>query len=47
MESITIAEKIKEIFPEEVLDVREFRGQVSVTLRKNRIRDIARYLHDD
>jgi len=47
MEPVTIAEKIKEIFPEEVLDVREFRGQVSVTLRKNRIRDIARYLHDD
>jgi NADH:ubiquinone oxidoreductase subunit C len=47
MESLNIAEKIKEIFPEEVLDVREFRGQVSVTLRKNRVRDIARYLHDD
>ena len=46
MEPLNIAEKIKEIFPEEVLDVREFRGQVSVTLRKNRIRDISRYLHD-
>jgi len=47
MEPLNIAEKIKEIFPEEVLDVREFRGQVSVTLRKNRLRDISRYLHDD
>jgi len=47
MEPLEIAEKIKEFFPEEVLAVSEFRGQVSVTLRKNRIRDIARYLHDD
>jgi NADH-quinone oxidoreductase subunit C len=47
MEPLEIAEKIKEIFPEEVLTVSEFRGQVSVTLRKNRIRDIACYLHDD
>ena len=30
MEPLEIAEKIKEIFPEEVLDIREFRGQVSV-----------------
>ena len=47
MEPLEIAEKIKQIFPEEVLAVSEFRGQVSVTLRKNRIRDIARYVHDD
>jgi len=47
MEPLEIAEKIKELCPEEVLAVSEFRGQVSVTLRKNRIRDIARYLHDD
>ena len=47
MEPLNIAEKLKEVFPEEVLAVSEFRGQVSVTLRKNRIRDIARYLHDD
>jgi NADH-quinone oxidoreductase subunit C len=46
MEPLEIAENIKELFPEEVLAVSEFRGQVSVTLRKNRIRDIARYLHD-
>lgn len=47
MEALQIAEKIKERFPEEVLDVREFRGQVSVTLKKERILDIFRYLHDD
>lgn len=47
MEPLNIAEKIKEIFPEEVVAVSDFRGQVAVTLRKNRIMDIARYLHDD
>ena len=47
MESLEIAERIREVFPEEVLAVSEFRGQVSVTLRKTRIRDVSRYLHDD
>jgi NADH-quinone oxidoreductase subunit C len=47
MEAIQIAEKIREKFPEETLDIREFRGQISVTLKKVRIRDICRYLHDD
>lgn len=47
MEALQIAEKIKEIFPEEVLDIREFRGQVTVTLKKERILDVCRYLHDE
>ncbi len=47
MEPLEIANKIKEKFPEEVLDVREFRGQASVTLKKGRIIEICRYLHDD
>jgi NADH-quinone oxidoreductase subunit C len=47
MEALQIVERMKEKFPEEVIDVREFRGQVSVTLRKGRIREICRYLHDD
>jgi NADH-quinone oxidoreductase subunit C len=47
MEPLQIADKLKERFPEEVLDVREFRGQVSVTVRKGRILDICRFLHDD
>ncbi len=47
MEALQVAEKIKERFPEEVLDVKEFRGQVSVTLKKERILDICRFLHDD
>jgi NADH-quinone oxidoreductase subunit C len=47
MEPLQIADKLKERFPEEVLDVKEFRGQVSVTVRKGRILDICRFLHDD
>ncbi len=47
MEPLQIAEKIKEHFPDEVLEVKEFRGQVSVTLRKGRILEICRFLHDD
>lgn len=47
MEPIEIAKRIKERFADEVLDVREFRGQVSVTVRKNRILEISRFLHDD
>jgi NADH-quinone oxidoreductase subunit C len=47
MEALQVAEKIKERFPEELLNVKEFRGQVSVTLKKDRILDICRYLHDE
>lgn len=47
MEPLTIADKIKEKFPESVLDVKESRGQVSVTLQKGRIVEICRYLHDE
>ncbi len=46
MEPLQIAEKIKEAFPEEIADVSQFRDQVSVHLRKDRILDICRYLHD-
>ncbi len=47
MEPLQIAEKLREQYPDQVLDVREFRGQVSVTLKRDRIRDICRFLHDD
>jgi NADH-quinone oxidoreductase subunit C len=47
MEALQIAEKIKEKFPEDVLDIKEFRGQVSVVLKKERIVEIGRYIHDD
>ncbi len=47
MEALLIVEKLKEKFPEEVLDIKEFRGQVSVTLKKEKILDIFRFLHND
>jgi len=47
MEPLQIAEKIKEKFPDEVLEIKEFREQVSVLLKKGRILDICKYLHDD
>jgi NADH-quinone oxidoreductase subunit C len=45
MEPVKIAEKIKEEFPEEIIDIKEFRGQVSAALKKDRIVEICRYLH--
>ena len=47
MEPAEIAEKIKEQFPDEFLEVREFRGQAAVTVKKGRLFDICRYLHDE
>jgi NADH-quinone oxidoreductase subunit C len=42
-----IAEKIKEKFQEQVVDVAEFRDQVSVIVKKGQSAAILRYLHDD
>lgn len=42
-----VAEKLKEKFPEQVVDVAEFRDQVSVIVKKDRISPILKYLHDD
>lgn len=47
MEPIAIAERIKEKYPDEVLEIKEFRGQASVILKKSRILEICRYLHDE
>jgi NADH-quinone oxidoreductase subunit C len=47
MEPLEIAHRIKEKFPEEVLDIVQFLDQVSVTVRKNRIVDLCRYLHNE
>ncbi len=47
MEPLRIAETIKEKFPLEVLDVSSFRDQVSLTLKRDKIIDICRFLHDD
>lgn len=47
LEPTEIAEKIREKFPEEVVEVTNFRDQVSVIVKKDRILAICRYLHDD
>ena len=43
----SIAEKIKARFPEEFVESREHRGQLAVSVKKDRIVDICRFLHDD
>lgn len=47
MGPLEVAEKLKESFPDEVLDVAEFRDQVQVKVRKDRIAEICRFLHDE
>lgn len=47
MEPLEIAENIKEKFPLEVLDITSFRDQVSVSVKREKIIDICRYLHED
>lgn len=47
MEPLGIAAKIKDKFPDEVNGLVEFRGQVSVMIRKGRLLEICRYLCDD
>ena len=42
-----IVEKLKDKFVTEIIDVSEFREQVSVSVKPERIIDICRYLHDD
>ena len=47
MEPLKIAEQVKEKFPIEVQAISGFRGQVSITVRHDRILDICRYLRDE
>ena len=47
MDPLEIAEKIKEKFPLEVVNVISFRDQVSVIIKKENIVDICKFLHDD
>ncbi len=47
MEPLQIAQRLKDNFPEEVKEIKEFRGQVSVIVRRSRITDIIRYLKED
>lgn len=44
MEPLEIAEKLKKEFLHEVVDISEFRGQVSVTVKRERILDICHFL---
>jgi NADH-quinone oxidoreductase subunit C len=41
-----IAQLIKEKFPSEVVDIKEFRDQVSVTVKRENIKEMLKYLHD-
>ncbi len=45
-ESLQIAEKLKVLFSEEVIEINEFRGQVSVIVRHGRIKEIIKYLKE-
>ncbi len=47
MKSLEIAEKIKDKFLQEILDISQFRDQVSVTIKRDKIIDICRYLYED
>jgi len=42
-----LIEKVKEKFPSEVVDTREFRDEVTLVVRKDAIVGIIRFLHDD
>jgi NADH-quinone oxidoreductase subunit C len=44
--SLTIAESLKERYPSEVEEIVAFRDQVSVKVKKTRIREILEHLHD-
>ncbi|GAQ95375.1 NADH-quinone oxidoreductase subunit C [Thermodesulfovibrio aggregans] len=46
-ESLKIAHALNERFPEQMLDINEFRGQISVTVRKEKIKDILKYLKEE
>ena len=47
MEPLEIADKIKEKFPLEVLEINNFRDQVSVSVKREKITDICLYLFED
>jgi NADH-quinone oxidoreductase subunit C len=47
MEPLEIAEKVKSNFPGEVVDMTQFRDQVFVSIKREKVLDICHYLHDD
>jgi len=46
MEVTAIVQAIQERFPEEVREVREFRGQLSVIVGRDRVKEMLEFLHD-
>lgn len=46
-ESLSIAERIKELFPEDVYEIKVFRGQVSVTVGSERVKEILQWLKEN
>ncbi len=46
MESMEIAGKVRSHFPEEVLDICDFHGQVGIVVKREKIVDILRLLRD-
>ncbi len=47
MEPLEIVARVKDKFFSEVVTVSEFRDQVSVSVKRERLLDICRFLHDD
>ncbi len=47
MEPLEIVDRLKEKFLSEIVDVTQFRDQVSVSVKREKIIDICRYLHDE
>jgi len=47
LEPLQIAERIKEQYPDAVLSIGEYRGQASVSVRRESILDVCRWLHGD
>ncbi|KJR40554.1 NADH (or F420H2) dehydrogenase subunit C [Candidatus Magnetoovum chiemensis] len=46
MEPLKIAKEIQEKFPDDVIEIKNFRDQAGITIRNNNIKEIVRYLHD-
>jgi len=47
MEPLEIAERLKERFLSEIIDIRQFRDQVFVSIKREKIVEICRFLHED
>ena len=43
----TVIDSIKREFPDSVLDIKTFRGETSLLIKKERIREVCRHLKDD